>query len=423
MAERLSILLEIMAVIVCIHCLYNRKVRFDISTIALYLSCVIIFELENVHGLFFGSTALPYLLVIVYCKQKCEDSFIGSSFCTFLMMVMIAIMQFFFSVGIDLLFNANASEIALYTNLLVLGSSIFLLPRFKIYRLRAYVKKWNSFLISLSVFIACIILYMQFKQRKTGKIQLLLFVFAIPMLAVVLGLMIKWLTEEKGKYDAENELQITRSMQERYDELVKAVQLRQHEFKNHIAAVYAMHYTYKSYDTLVKAQIKYCRGVAGENRYNDLLSLGDAVLAGFLYEKFCEIEESGVEVKFAIKGKLQNYSVSVHYLIEIIAILMDNASQAVQNSSFGKLIQFEFFEDAEKYYFKISNPFPYVSYDEIEAWFQIGKSTKGKGRGLGLCRVRRLCGENGCSILYKNREVNGKNWIEFIFITGKADKT
>ncbi len=412
-----------MAVIVCIHSLYNRKEKFDISTIALYLSCVIIFELQNTYDFNFYGTIVPYVLIMIYCKLKYEDSFMGSTFCTLFMMVMMAIMQFFFSVAIDLLFSVNVSEIALYTNLLVLGSSIIILPKFRIYRLRAYVKKWNGFLISLSVFIMGIILYLKIEQRRSGRMQLLLFVFVMPMLAVILRLMIKWLTEEKEKYDLENELQITKSMQEQYDELVKAVRLRQHEFKNHITAIFATHYTYKSYDALVKAQEKYCRGLARENKYNDLLSLGDAILVGFLYAKFCEIEENGVEIKFVIKGKLQNYSISGYYLVEIIAILMDNALQAVQSSAFDRLIQFELFEDAEYYYFKTLNPFPYVSYDEIEAWFQMGKSTKGMGRGLGLCRVRMLCEENGCAISCKNTEVDGKNWIEFILIIRKADKT
>lgn len=412
-----------MAVIVCIHSLYNRKVKFDISTIALYLSCVIIFELQNIHDLNFYDTIVPYILIMIYCKLKYGDSFIGSSFCTLFMMVIMAIMQFFFSVAIDLLFGANVSEIALYTNLLVLGSSIVILPKFRIYRLRAYVKKWNGFLISLSVFIMGIILYLKIEQRRSGRIQLLSFVLVMPMLAVILRLMVKWLTEEKEKNDLENELQITKSMQEQYDELVKTIRLRQHEFKNHITAIFASHYTYKSYEALVKAQEKYCGGLARENKYNDLLALGDAVLVGFLYEKFCEIENNGVEIKFAIKGKLQNYSISGYYLIEIIAILMDNASQAVQSNAFDRLIQFELFEDAEYYYFKILNPFPYVSYDEIEAWFQMGKSTKGKGRGLGLCRVRRLCAENGCFVSCRNTEADGKNWIEFVFKVRKADKT
>ena len=212
-------------------------------------------------------------------------------------------------------------------------------------------------------------------------------------------------------------------MYEQYDELVNEVKLRQHDFKNHLAAVFAAHYTYKSYDELVKAQAQYSRGLLQENKYNDLLTLGDTVLVGFLYEKFREIEETGTVVEFKIKGSMQGNCIPVHYVVEMMGILLDNASQAVQGTDFRKAIQFDFTEGKEEVCFKISNPFQRVSYDEIEEWFQIGRSTKGKGRGLGLYRIRNLCKEKGCTISCRNNEIEGINRIEFILAIKKADKS
>lgn len=419
---RLSILLEIMSVIVCIHCLYNRKVRFDISTIVLYLGCVILFELENVYGVGFYYRIAAYFLVMVYCMRRYKDSLLGAGFCMFLTMMIMAIMQFFFMVIIAFFLNVDNLRRGLYTSILVLGNCIVVLPMSKVYRLRGYLKKCSRFVVALIALPLFVILVMQFQERNFGRIQLLLFVFTVPMMAIFLLLMGKWLKEQDDRCTLEKELQANRSMQEQYNDLIKAIRMRQHEFKNHLAAILAAHYTYKSYDMLVKAQKKYCGDLIEENKYNDLLALGDSVLVGFLYEKFREIENHGVELRYTIMGSLKEYAVPVHRLVEMMGILLDNALQAVEDSGTGRIVQFDFFEDEGACHFKISNPYMRVSYDEIEAWFQMGKSTKGTGRGVGLYRVRSLCQEEGCYISFRNIEIEGINWIEFILIAGKASR-
>lgn len=145
-------------------------------------------------------------------------------------------------------------------------------------------------------------------------------------------------------------------------------------------------------------------------------------LQNFLHEKFQEIEANGVAVEFKIQGSMKESCLAVHHLVEMTGILLDNASQAVQGTVLRKVIQFDFIEDKEEVHFKISNPFPYVNHDEIDKWFQIGNSTKGKGRGLGLCRVRKLCEEKGYFISCQNTEIEGINWIEFMLSARKADK-
>ena len=58
---------------------------------------------------------------------------------------------------------------------------------------------------------------------------------------------------------------------------------------------------------------------------------------------------------------------------------------------------------------------------EMEKWFQMGNSTKGEGRGIGLFHVKKLCEELGCEICCRDVEIEGENWIEFALKIGKAD--
>lgn len=421
MTGRISILLETTAVIVCIHRLYNRKLKPDMAVCVLYMCCVILSELGNVWKLGGYCTAASYFLVMLYCVRKCGDSIPGACFSMFFMMALLAILQFSFMVAFDFLLGISERGRALLTNVLVLGSCVAVLPKVKIYRLRTYVRKWNGFLLFSAAFLVCMIVFMQFQQRRSGYIQLLLFLFAVPMAAMLLLFMGKYLKAQDEKSEAEKELEVTRGMQERYDELVKAVRLRQHGFKNHLAAILATHYTCKSYEKLVRAQEKYCGSLVEENRYNDLLALGNAVMAGFLYEKFREMEEQGVEVKFTVRGSQGECGVPIHLLVEMTGILLDNAYQAVSGRENDRTVYFRFWEEEGDYCLAVANPFHYVSYGEIESWFQMGKSAKGKERGLGLYRVRCLCEEWGCGILYGGAGTAGESRIEFVIKAGKAD--
>ncbi len=76
----------------------------------------------------------------------------------------------------------------------------------------------------------------------------------------------------------------------KYDDLLLSIRMKEHNFKNHIAALFALSYTTKSYDELVLAQREYYGKIKEENKYVKLLYLGDSIVAGYLYEKFCDVE-------------------------------------------------------------------------------------------------------------------------------------
>ena len=129
-----------------------------------------------------------------------------------------------------------------------------------------------------------------------------------------------------------------------------------------------------------------------------------------------------MNVECQIKGTFRQSMVPIHRLIEMLGILLDNAAQSMQDDVIeGAEIRFGFLEKKEDCQFKISNKFPYTSYDEIEGWFQMGKSTKGENHGIGLYHLKCLCKELGCEVLCRNVEIEEENWIEFVLEVHKAD--
>jgi hypothetical protein len=422
MMLHLALVLEIMAVIVCIHRLYGQKVKLDIGTVGLYFACLLLFEAINIYGLK-GFWALgAYVLIGVYCIRRQKESVMGAALSIALMIIIIAVIQFLSVLLLSIFFTIEEGKRTVYVNLILLGC-IMCIPQGKLQRMRMMIKQLKSFNILMIGFAIVVVSFMVFQERLYRELHLELFLFAFPAVVMVFLMVEKWHAEQSEKQDIEKALQTTETMQSKYEELLKTVRMQQHEFKNHLAAIISTQFIYESYEKLVQAQNEYCGKLIQESRYYNLLGIGDNVLAGFLYGKFQEIEAEGIAIEYQVKGSLKRSSVSSHHLVEMVGILLDNAAQAV---NFGEeksaVISFSFLEEKQNYEIIVRNRFPYVSYDEITGWFQIGKSTKGEGRGIGLYHMKCLCEKLNCGILCRSIEIEKETWIEFTLKIEKADR-
>lgn len=269
-------------------------------------------------------------------------------------------------------------------------------------------------------FVSMVIITMLLYGKLFIDVEAQYFVYVIPAIILLLGITMKWCIAQIEIEKKEREFQKVEETTKEYGELLTSVRLRQHEFKNHIAAIFSAHYTYKTYEKLVQAQEEYCAKLMDENKYNSLLLLGDNVLAGYLYGKFQEAEADGIKINYKVSVKIGKCRVPAYHIIEMLGILLDNAMEALKASE-EKVISFEVCDVGECYEFSVKNPFRYVSYDEISEWFQMEKSEKGSGRGLGLYHLKCLCEEWKCDIGCRNEETEQKNWIVFTLQIRKAD--
>lgn len=157
-----------------------------------------------------------------------------------------------------------------------------------------------------------------------------------------------------------------------------------------------------------------------ENKYNNLLLINNNIVAGFLYEKFKQIEDEKIYFEYQVKARLENVPIPTYHLIEILGILIDNAVEAIRDME-EREIYVNFDQDDISTCFTIRNRHNYVSYAEIEQWFELDKTSKGIGRGVGLYHVKQLCEEWDCNVVCENVAIENKNWIQFKFIMKKTD--
>lgn len=411
MLLRIVLLMEVVSMVVSIYRIYGKKFQPKLEVILLISSLVFILEVINEFSLSKVLTVGLYVILLIYCKMIFKESFFKTLISIYLLVVILTIVQFIGLLIVSFFVHDNEYIRAFISNLGILLFSIFVLPKFHVEKLRNSLCSNNAMLVVLNV-TGFVIIFLLLQDKLLKKIQVELFIFAIPMVAAILFLLDKWNRVEIIAFKAEKELENNLNMQEKYADFLKDVRLRQHEFKNHIAAIFSTHYTYKTYENLVQAQKEYCTHLMTENKYNSLLLIGNNVLAGFLYEKFLEIDDDEILLEYKIHATLANISIPIYHVIEMLGILLDNAVEALKGLE-DKRIYFEIFENNDNVCFIVRNVYRYVEYAEIEQWFQEGVSSKGIYRGIGLHHVRERCKESESNICCKNISLDDKNWIEF----------
>lgn len=420
MMMHVALVAEILATFFCIHCIYGKKVTFDVKTIGAILSILVTLEIINKYQLDGVYSFIVYIIFLIYCKAKFNSSFVETLISLVLCMIVLTSVQFVCLLtvsmtGIEMEYVRDA-----VSNTMLLIASVVLFPNMKMNKLQKSLYRNSKFVLVLSGFMCLIVIIVLLFGKVFNEIQVEYFVLVIPAIFLLLYSIFMWFTAQSEAERIETELLQTEEKSKDYESLLMKVRLRQHEFKNHLAAIFSAHYTYKTYENLVRAQEEYCKKIVNENRYNNLLLLGNKIIVGYLYGKFQEAEDDGITIAYKINTKIDTISIPAYYVIEMLGILFDNAMEALKGAA-KKEISFEISELNHTYIFLIQNPYRYVTYDELLEWFKLGKSDKGNERGLGLYHLKCLCEEWHCEIECRNVEIDQNNWISFRLMIGMAD--
>ena len=70
MLVHLALITELLATVMCLHCLHGAKPKSIIRTVVLILSVLIVLEIVYYYGLSDLYTCLGYILLLLYCKKE-----------------------------------------------------------------------------------------------------------------------------------------------------------------------------------------------------------------------------------------------------------------------------------------------------------------------------------------------------------------
>lgn len=421
MIERVCLLFEGLSIIICLHYLYGEKFTFNIVNTSYLVIHMIIVTAINYFNLPKASTIIVYPIIMLYCGIRFGFEWKKIFINNILYMIIVGGIQLIFIVFYGWLFNLLSINMLhfknkelLMTNSSVLIAELFIFSKVKINRLSIYLHNKERILTIFLVFCTFLTAssFINYKMLNGLKIyQYLVLFVGIILFCLIAG--------ELGRYkikakEVETELKMNRLYADSFNSLIEDIRLRQHEFDNHISAIYSLHYTCNSYEKLVHAQNEYSQAVIKENRYNRLLKAGNPLLIGFLYGKFVEAERQKIKISYHISVLELNVGVPTYKLVEILGNLIKNAMEAMENLDDSKALHIDVIEDNGEFEIEVRNRSEFIEYDKIEKFFKKGYSRKGKNRGLGLYNVMNICNEYSLNIYCENKIFDEKNWISFI---------
>ncbi|HHV60191.1 MAG TPA: GHKL domain-containing protein [Clostridiaceae bacterium] len=170
------------------------------------------------------------------------------------------------------------------------------------------------------------------------------------------------------------------------ENLNNTLRAQRHDFLNHLQVVYGL-IEVEEYDH-VKEYIE--KVYTDIQKINSVLKTAIPAVNALLSAKILHCEKLGIKIRLEITSRLDNIAVPSWELCRVLGNLIDNAAEALQESSnTDKRLVIEFGEDIKGFIFKISDngiPIPKNSRDKI---FEPGFSTKAnKGIGMGLAIVK-----------------------------------
>ncbi len=411
-------LLEMIAILLCIHELYGKKFYFNIKNIIVIAADIILLKLIAEGLLTSGVSMLIYPVVFCYCIVEFGVNKRELVVNNVLYIVILGILQMLAWIILDVLHIIQTSSSGIKINNLLVNTIVFLIvwlvfPRIGLHKFSVFMQQKVVLLRILLVIALLFITYLLIIMKATSFVAAEHYVIITISLCLLGGVTYMW---QKNQYKAKEqqiELQMHHMYEESFENLVSDIRSRQHDFENHINAVYSQHYTSTTLEELVEKQRKYCEVLREDNKYNKLLSAGNSIITGFLYGKFLQAEERGITVKYKVKlGELE-CPVPIYKLVEIIGNLFDNAMEALEGNGCEKMIFLDLVQTSEELNFTIKNENPYIPQEKLLQLFQRGESSKGFQRGLGLSNVKKICEEYHCDLLAANKEDGGKSYIEF----------
>ena len=410
-------LFEMLALVVCLHSLNGEKIKIDVYNVG-FVGIEMAFMQMIQEGIVSkGMYFVIYLIYFIYAYLKFGDSVKRTVLKCLLVTLIIGALQILVYIPFSFFYyiTPNESLIIMFINGAIL-LILFFTRNNKIFMSVVEIFAKRDWILKTSLTLCVIVLvYFMYSLKKSEVIEIDIFVLISIFMTMFLIFIYRW---QKSTYELnrrEQELQITNLYNGVFEEIIKTMRNKQHDFKNQIDAIYSSHLKAESMEELIEIQKKYCDNVLYQNRFSKVLSCTkNSILAGFIYTKFVEAEHNGIEIQYEISYRDSN-EIVIYDLVDIVGILLDNAIEAVTSTEVSKKIVFEL-SDAEGINLLVKNPVVNILNSEIQKFFERGYSTKEGERGIGLNKLMELQQKYKYDVYTHIENDNSMEWIVFNII-------
>lgn len=417
MVDCLYLLLEIAAILICAGNIFGKKVKLDILTAIYIFMNILAIQIFSFLGVFniYGYTL--YLLLLLYCVLEYRLAFMESILRFVILLFVCISMQLLCSVPFLFISTyLTGDEVYFYTNILFLLMAIlfnYKLPADNLIqgmlKHRYKTEKLILLLMGLGLVTGMVISF-----RYFGGFQIMNYFLSLIVMIIVMILMFRWINLNYKVKQLERERQLAMMYDGTFQELIKTMRMRQHDFKNHLQAMLSIAESNGDAREIKELQRAYCSDVLEMLRESALVyGVDTPPLTAFIYIKIEEAKRNGIRTKYQFSVEQCKVGIPIYEIVEIIGILLDNAYEAVQEFTGGqRVVEIQLIETAGCLCLKISNPTCLTLQQFLEI-SESGKSTKGEQRGIGLTKIADYCKSYGLERTINVETRGNESWLEF----------
>lgn len=414
--EIVAYLCEYIMQLLCIHAFLGKKIKIDVKAVIVGLLYVSILVLAANYKMSNMITIVVQIILLLYVSLAFKLKIVDNIIVILLNLLISSSVQTIASLPISIFYKEISEEhlMMLLINMISLLVMIVITRTIKLNKLYNKAIKWDIIIVRVLCIVFFLYIYLFIRYKITEDMEILAYFISAIMVCVVIKIVLDWKQDRYEMKQKSLELHMYELYGKTFEGMIENIRIRQHDFKNQLAAIYGMHLTAENFEELVENQKKYCDYLMEESRYDSILTkCNDRILAGFLYTKFNEWEKKGIKFKFDILLKDSKCKLATYELIKISGILIDNAAEHERECECHKSVEYVLSGDVDKVEIICRNQSDYIPMSEIENFFKKGYSTKGRNRGIGLFDVKKLLEGKG-EVVVNNKLVNDKNYIEFM---------
>lgn len=215
------------------------------------------------------------------------------------------------------------------------------------------------------------------------------------MLCVIIFTNILFFKQLTAYHERESQYQARQDYVDSVEEMFTALKTQRHDMLNHVQVLYGLLMTDKHTKTKEYIQVIFKETVT----LNEIIDTDCPELSALLQAKSAIAANAGINFEISIQNKISELAVKPHELVAILGNVIDNAFDAVKNTT-GATKTVSFFAGQTKtgYLFEIKN-IGKITPAVAGRIFKKGVSSKkGAHMGMGLHIVKKIVEKNGGTI-------------------------
>lgn len=391
MVERINLLFEIISVLLVLWSLHGSRKKPGISAVIYVCIELIIVSLIEEGWISSGYLCFAYIGIAVVDVVEFNDNLKNAVIYTIADFFFLFAFQMICGVLYSILFHtSNVTGFAILAiNIIIICCSL-LLFKFNLHKHISIFLEKGIITNIIMMILGVILLFLLLRQISTLEFEWDLLVFVLLFIAVVIIILFKLERETIQKKQYLEQLHQYEQYNIVYKDLITEMRHRQHDFDNHLQAIYSISMACDSIDELRKEFSDYYNKLNNDHYiYHLLKGSVPSVLVAFLYIKFKSLQDKGIYIDYELKISDIEKKILFPDIVELVGNLIDNAAEETMKNG-SKDIRFSLVENDIGIQCRISNTYEGKNDEELKNIMQDGYSSKGKGRGYGLTNVNRI---------------------------------